>query len=254
MKKYVSQTLTIENSKEIGKPNEDLFLVDDAHRIYILLDGVSRDLVNGIYPNPSPSRRAAEIFAQAAYRHIISREGEASDFQAVLFEAAEAANLAVAAENHLNYGGPDYFLPGTVGILTCIKDDTLYYAYNGDCLGVLVGEERLAFTQSQTKNVAARRGEYTARQIRGEICNSPSHPCAYGVFNGDPAAMKLVRTGAVDLAPFRRVLLYTDGFENTLSGLGTHELLSVTPRQIEAMSRAEKNADDRTVIIIDIYD
>ena len=145
-------------------------------------------------------------------------------------------------------------MPGTVGILACIRNDTLYYAYNGDCLGVLAGEERLAFTQSQTKNVAVRRGEFTARQIRGEICNSPSHPCAYGVFNGDPAAMKLVRTGAVGLSAFRRVLLYTDGFESTLSGLGAHELLNVTPRQIEAMSRAEKSADDRTIIMIDIHD
>ena len=133
MREYVSQALTIENSKGISKPNEDLFLVDDARCIYILLDGVSRDCVNGVYPNPSPSRRATEIFAQTAHQNIISREGE-SDFQAVLLGAAEAANQAVAAENHLNYGGPDYFLSGTVGILACIRDDTLYYAYNGDCM------------------------------------------------------------------------------------------------------------------------
>ena len=102
--------------------------------------------------------------------------------------------------------------------------------------------------------MSAPTGEFTERQIRGEICNSLTHPCAYGVFTGEEAAMKLVETGALDLSSFRRVLLYTDGFESTLAGLNARELLKVTPQRIKDMSLEEKKADDRTVIAIDILD
>ena len=49
---------TAKNTRYADKPNEDLFFFDEASGFAMILDGVSRDRENGIYPNPSPACRA----------------------------------------------------------------------------------------------------------------------------------------------------------------------------------------------------
>ena len=57
---------TAKNTRYADKPNEDLFFFDEATGFAMILDGVSRDRENGIYPNPSPACRADNAFADAA--------------------------------------------------------------------------------------------------------------------------------------------------------------------------------------------
>lgn len=45
--KYISIYGTLKNTKMYEKPNEDFVLCDNERNIFILLDGVSRDKVNG---------------------------------------------------------------------------------------------------------------------------------------------------------------------------------------------------------------
>ena len=45
---------TAKNTRYADKPNEDLFFFDEATGFAMILDGVSRDRENGIYPNPQP--------------------------------------------------------------------------------------------------------------------------------------------------------------------------------------------------------
>ena len=47
--KYRVETATKKNTKEFDKPNEDYFLVDRNNGIFIILDGVTRDKIDGIY-------------------------------------------------------------------------------------------------------------------------------------------------------------------------------------------------------------
>lgn len=65
---------TCKNTNSAEKPNEDLALYNEKAHIGMLLDGVSRDKENGMYPVPSPSAVATKLFADE-----IQRLGGASD-------------------------------------------------------------------------------------------------------------------------------------------------------------------------------
>lgn len=51
LKKRIISYGTLKNTKQQDKPNEDLVFGDLDRNIFILLDGVSRDTINGKYPS-----------------------------------------------------------------------------------------------------------------------------------------------------------------------------------------------------------
>lgn len=64
---------TAKNTRYADKPNEDLFFFDEASGFAMILDGVSRDRENGIYPTPSPACRADNAFADAAQAVLLKK-------------------------------------------------------------------------------------------------------------------------------------------------------------------------------------
>ncbi len=127
------------------------------------------------------------------------------------------AMKAVAAANE---GFPSPFLPGTVGVLALFAEHKLHYAYIGDSNGILISNGTLSyFTTPQTAEVHRRRKEFTSDEIRAVICNNPSHPCGYGVWNGMPSAAEFLRVGELPLSAGDRVLLCTDGIDPFLASL-----------------------------------
>ena len=70
--KYRVETATKKNTKEFDKPNEDYFLVDRNNGIFIILDGVTRDKIDGIYPDPSPACEVSKIYPVRTVEQIIS--------------------------------------------------------------------------------------------------------------------------------------------------------------------------------------
>ena len=65
---------TAKNTRYADKPNEDLFFFDEASGFAMILDGVSRDRENGIYPTPSPACRADNAFADAAQAVLLKKK------------------------------------------------------------------------------------------------------------------------------------------------------------------------------------
>lgn len=55
---------SLRNNIITDKPNEDFYLFDNERNIYILLDGVTRDCIDGAYPIPSPSLAVSIICAR----------------------------------------------------------------------------------------------------------------------------------------------------------------------------------------------
>jgi hypothetical protein len=51
--RIVARSASKPNNLNYYKPNEDYIIVDDINQIYIICDGVTRDLINGKYPEPS---------------------------------------------------------------------------------------------------------------------------------------------------------------------------------------------------------
>lgn len=244
--RFVSKNLTSRNSKALDKPNEDYLICDDERYIYLLVDGVSRDKIGGVYPNPSPARVVSEIFANSVYGYLKSYSGHES-----ILEAVRRGNYEIAKYNAKTKWEND-FLPGTVGIVAVIEDKVLYYCYIGDCYGLKVKEngEKFFFTQCQTKLIAKYGKQFTAYEIRNKICNNKSHPYSYGVLNGNENAMDFIVSGMIEIEGDEKIIICSDGFDDLLKDYSASDLYKMS---LEDMQIRSKNKDDKTIILIEVH-
>lgn len=245
MLKYNSSAITIKNCKDINKPNEDYYLSDDKNGIYILVDGVSRDKKEGIYPNPSPAFLVSKIFVESAYKYLLNNFNE--NIFKLLYETIKRGN-----EEIKNYNDKviweNEFLPGTVGVVAIIRNNKLYYAYIGDCYGLVLNSDKHIFSKCQTENIAKHKKEFNAFEIRNVICNNVKHPYSYGVLNGDIRAMDFVNYGEIELSESDKILLCSDGFADIVKNYSGKELYKMG---IEQLIKSSKETDDKTMIRIE---
>lgn len=237
------------NTKNFPKPNEDYYLCDKQNDIYIIVDGVSRDKKNGIYPQDSPAARVSKIFVDSAHDFIINYRTSYTNIEKLLYSAMCIGNDKI---RQYNQSVNDDFLPGTVGVISLIDKNILFYSYIGDCFGMLVSpKERRNFTEPQTKKIRKHIKMYTANEVRNNICNNIHHPYSYGVLNGCKKAHDFIVTGQIDINNFKRLFLYTDGLENFFENKTIDYLLNLNINNI--MSEAHNSSDDdKTIIIIDL--
>lgn len=247
MSGYISRVLSIANVKGINKPNEDFSLCDDERGFYALVDGVSRDKIGGIYPNPSPSADVSKIFVDSIYEYYKNHDLEVHDINNLLLDMVRYGNEQIQHYNQKKKWEND-FLPGTVGIVGIIKYNTLFYAYIGDCYGIIVNQQKELFTRCQTKEIAKHKGEFDSKTIRNYICNNKKHPFSYGVLNGDPSALDFLECGYRKLCEGEKILLSTDGFYDAISQIPAVKLCNMSLDQIKEYST---DSDDKTLIIIE---
>lgn len=247
MVSYKSSSISIKNKRNIDKPNEDYYLCDDTKGIYLLVDGVSRDKVNGIYPNPSPAFDVSKLFVESVYKFLASNINKHTDILDLLCNAIRTGNDKINKYNSKKRWVDD-FLPGTVGIVIVIQNYKLFFAYIGDCYGLILNDRKHIFTRCQTEKIAAHKKEFSAYEIRNEICNNKSHPYSYGVLNGDFRAMDFVNYDLIDIQSMDKILLCSDGFSDLIKDLSAEELYKM---QIDQMIRKSNESDDKTIVIIE---
>lgn len=246
MKKYISYSISVKNNKDSNKPNEDFYLCDDKNGIYILVDGVSRDKINGIYPNPSPAFSVSKIFVESVYKSLIL-DIDKNNTREIIAEAVKTGNAEIKKYNDKKQWDND-FLPGTVGIVAVIQNSELFYAYIGDCYGIIINmESKRIFTKCQTENIAKHKKEFSSFEIRNKICNNKSHPYSYGVLNGDAKAMEFVDYGKINLADDDKILICSDGFSDIVKSIPAEDMYNMS---VEQMQRKSNESDDKTMIII----
>lgn len=247
---YIVDFATKRNEKEFNKPNEDCAFADKDNGIFIVLDGVTRDKINGIYPDPSPAVDVSKIFINKAYKYIKNNISEENDFLEIIKGAFAEGNKEIEQINRSYVGD---FLPGTVGIIAIIKKNRLFYGYIGDCIGVLLNEQtREEFTTCQTKSIHEHVKEFTAFEIRNNICNNLNHPYSYGVLDGRESAMGFVVTGSTYLDKYKEIILATDGLEYVIRNMPVKELLFSSANDLLNDKSYNKSIDDKTVIIVRI--
>lgn len=250
----VGKYTSIQNTKRSDKTNEDFCICDNVNGVYILLDGVSRDTINGKYPNPSPARSVSEIFAHKVHSYLLSVMHNSNDFISIITDAIAHGNESVLEFNTKDQYS---FLPGTVGIIVLIHNDTISYGFIGDCFGRLVSKNSVyIFTRCQTEYVHKHISEYTTYEVRNIICNNISHPAGYGVINGEKEAMNFLETGEFKLSIGQKLVLSSDGVEDYINKLTPLELYNITLEQADTFLRNynSENADDRTLMTITLKD
>lgn len=240
------------NTKITDKPNEDFVICDSKKNIFILLDGVSRDQVNGKYPNPSPAKEAAELLGDSIYEQLCSFSNS-SNGELLLKDIKKAimhSNALIAEYNNQNNLD---FLSGAVGLVAVLNDNMLCCCYIGDCSGRIIrGNKITLFTEMQTERINKHKKDYSTYEIRNVICNNPDHPLSYGVLNGDSRAELFIRSKLIQLYPQDHIILASDGLEPFLSTANIEILKSNCANMLLHMAIDKNNIlqDDRSIIKI----
>ena len=233
-----------------NKPNEDYYLFDSNQGIAIVADGVSRSLVNGTYPNPSPAAEVVKIICSNVVKGLFRNPSLS------LKEAVLQANNALAILN----SKIDYFKPGAT-LIVCRKIDvsSYEYCYIGDPLmGLLDGEDfnNLLYPQTKPLYETIKTGtRLSEREIRGGICNNIQHPLGYGVLDGSKECIDFITEGTVTLEPKDSLFLMSDGFELLTNKQHTKHLSLATfnklANEMEKLESKNKiRSDDKTLIHI----
>jgi hypothetical protein len=251
---HVSKAI-LKNNRNYIKPNEDFLVCDIAKNIFLVLDGVSRDKENGVYPVPSPSSIVSKCFADSFFDYFISYGTE--DILDSLKRSISYANSKIRDLNTQNNILWD-FLPGVVGIILIIKNDVAFFAYLGDCIGrISNGKICNVFTESQTRLIQIHKAKYSASEIRNEICNNIYHPHSYGVYTGQEEALNFVRYGNIKIKSGISIIISSDGLNYYLDNQPISDVFSKNAEQIiqEALVLETENnfqSDDKAIIKIDV--
>lgn len=248
MNLYKSSSISIINSKDINKPNEDYYFCDDERGIYLLVDGVSRDKIDGVYPNPSPASDVSKLFVESAYNFLINNIDNDAYIIELLCKAMEIGNKTINDYNSKIKWNNNFF-PGTVGIIVIVRDKKMFYAYIGDCYGLIVNKDKNIFTECQTINITKHKKQFSAYEIRNVICNNKIHPYSYGVLNGDMRALDFVNCGSRDICDDDKILICSDGFSDIIELLSANDMYKLTVNQMVEFSR---DSDDKTMITIEV--
>lgn len=239
---------SLKNTKYRDKPNEDLVFCDLKKNIFVLLDGVSRDKIDGKYPNPSPATEVAEILKSNIHQELSVSSGDVSER---IVAAMLKANTKVREYNREHILD---FAAGAVGIVGVIENQRFYYGYIGDCYGrVIARGEADIFTTCQTREITKHKKEYSTYEIRHIICNNIAHPCGYGVLNGDKGASDFIRSGVIDCAEIDQIVLSSDGMEDYFSSISIEEICKRSAEELLEKSQEynDQAQDDRSVIKIE---
>jgi serine/threonine protein phosphatase PrpC len=257
LNRIVAKSATRRNNLGYAKPNEDYLIVDNKNKIYIICDGVTRNLIDGRYPEPSPSYLAARIFAESVYRKLLLNSYSSNPFQ-ILIDAVIWGNCRIAQLNSERINARQKILPGTVGTVAQIIEDKIYYVYLGDCTIWRFRYNKVErFTTSQTEKIKQQHFGLTLSNIRESLYNNPNHPLGYGVFTGEEESLYFLGKGITDLHKGDVLMLITDGMDlifqsDNLIRLRDHEPNSL----IDYAEKLELNrcgtSDDKSITILKI--
>lgn len=259
----------IRKNRDPVKPCEDALLVEPAHGVFIVVDGITRSPVNGQYPVPSPAADVAERIVQAAFAALAAGHDTPED---ALRQAVTAANEAVQSYNQATFPQVNYVeqdLAGAVALIGLLRETVFYYGFIGDCYGLKISDSHHErFVLPQTADLEQHRAEIVSQAgspreatiiIRRDLRNNPRHPWGYGAFTGELGALDFVRYGRVPLEPGTRLILASDGLEAVCEHLRTTDplrLTTITPEELiqaaEALDQARNlRSDDKAVILLD---
>lgn len=229
---YQASSATRINGRGLGKPNEDFLLIDQEHHIFILLDGITR--VHQEYedhPGASASCDVNEIFSRTVHQYLISHITDPNP-DSVIKEAAIAGNKALIPYRSTRSLDEWKFYPGTLGIITILRNNQLHFLFTGDCLGTLIrNNSKLHFAQ-QSRAEALELMKVSKSDRYGIYCNHPEHPFGYGIFNGDPTAELLFEQASMEIRPGDTLILCTDGISRYMRYIRTETLISLSPEEM----------------------
>lgn len=250
---------TVVNNRGIGKPNEDMISFDAEHRMFLMLDGITRPGEEYDGSGDSPACAVNRILRDAIMpkASALCEIHDNAELEAELRKVLINANAAIVPYRQSKPLEQWYdYYPGAVGIAAVLDRDRLCCVWAGDCIALhFRNGERKQITRQQTLKVA--QSGYGKARIYAEVCNHPENDMAYGIFNGDAELAELLESSWTDIESGDTVLLSSDGMAAFLLNESPGRLLSLTADEMLTASAPydvmpySPYADDKAVIRID---
>jgi serine/threonine protein phosphatase PrpC len=181
-----------------------------------------------------------------------------TDIQGYIWNAVTESNNKAAEFNSGKSVKKLSFYPGTVGIAAVIRNGILYYAYIGDCIGILFRDvQRIKFSEQQTEHVNYLK-HVSKNELYETICNNPENRFGYGIINGDKRSAHFIKVSHLALEKDDIIFLASDGLSKYLLFEKADNILSSSMENILNSSEVydippyAKYSDDKTFIKISV--
>jgi serine/threonine protein phosphatase PrpC len=255
--RWTSSLSTLRNDRsDCVKPNEDRAVLDAFRQTIVVADGITRTRrSDGVYPTPSPSARAAEVFCESIIAQASVLPELTKDQFVTIIENANAAIAELNRDLFPEYDFSERDRAGVAAVVGVMDGETMWLASIADCWCVgAKGDEtsRLAWEKtSHSRPTYVQLGEVKARE---QLRNKPGNPLSYGAFTGEPEALHFVEYAKVDLRDFDRLVFATDG----LLAIAKEDPLSLATLPAQQlmrygllMDKTHQETDDKTLVILD---
>ncbi|MBE7086980.1 MAG: hypothetical protein E7369_01610 [Clostridiales bacterium] len=225
-----------------GHPMEDAYYCDSVKNVFVVADGVTRQDPKEYETESDESistlvaKTFCEVFSTELSKDLIGHEANA-EMNKKFSTAFSKANESILKLNENYYKilpQKPLEAPGTCVLAGVVRNDTLYYAGLGDCVGVLIRNGKsIVFSTKQTDYAfkVARLERDRARLVK-EYINNPHNPYGYGIANGDENANAYFSVSHIKLEYGDVVYLMTDGVADYITGVNPNVLKNKTTKQI----------------------
>ena len=205
-------------------PQEDFY--QNMDNIFVVSDGITHDLIDGFYPNPSSSGSVANIICNTIVKELKDSNKEIDDIK----NAIEKANLEVKkfSENTKLYKEREsngYTIGAAVFAVIVIKEGKLLYGVLDDCYFSIFSNDLV--DHPTLKSFVDKSAKYYddnydwskpedrkvwRKEYRNNELEKDGEKLGYGAIDGRRGYEKYVQYGDEVLKPNDLICLYTDGF------------------------------------------
>ena len=233
-------------SKLIGFPQEDALAYDEKRNIACVADGVTRDFSDGTmagrnpeslfkflnkdYPNPSPSKEAADICVSSFLRTLSLAKANSEIFDYARTNAFMPPGFFRRDVEHTDYLGKD--LAGCTAAGFWLEGSMVNWSYVADS-GIAVfdshknirfrtfnegpdSEGKHFYLESVVKELGGWKNPNARKKIRSSFRNNPANFTSYGTLTGEEEAEKYIERGIAEVSSGDYVLAFTDGIRSII--------------------------------------
>ncbi|OGC51689.1 hypothetical protein A2982_03390 [candidate division WWE3 bacterium RIFCSPLOWO2_01_FULL_39_13] len=205
-------------------PQEDFYA--NHENIFVVADGITHDLQDGLYPSPSDSAEVAKIICSTFISELKNTEKELSDIKrAVKIINQKVMKFNRSSELYKNRENNAFTIGAVVFALIIIKKDKLIYYVLDDSFFSIFSDDLVDHpTLKSYVNISAEyyKAHYDwtkpeerkawRKDYRNNSFEIDGQTLGYGAIDGREGFDKFVQCGEESLKSNDLICLYTDGF------------------------------------------
>jgi len=213
-------------------PQEDYYSHKD--NIFVVSDGITHDLVDGFYPNPSDSGVVAKIICEEILNNLIKTGDTVDDIKNAIQKASKKVkNFNNSSELFINRENNGFTIGAAVFAVIIIRKGKLLYAVLDDCYVSIFSDDMvghptlLSFVDKSAKHFDANydwsnpeHRKVWRKNYRNNELEFNGEKYGYGAIDGRSGFDPYIQYGEEKLKNGDLVCLYTDGFIKIIGDIG----------------------------------